>query len=159
LILHLPWSDGSTGPSTTSRHPQREPNSRPWRTDGTVDEGSLFVFRLGNPETPFGVGRLISRDNQGSLHFHWLSNYSDNCKGTFRHGWLDSKDNKVFYQVKLTPSLEKRCEPITGKMFDTHIIDEDVVVHSFELTAAHRLPAAVMRVISNDDRIGWAYNG
>ena len=155
LRLHPPWSDDVL---VSGRDPESDitASSRPWRTDGHVKVGDLFAFRLGDPDFPFGVGKLIKREPDGSLGFQWLSNMADNVRGTFKFGWIDSRDKKYIWNDAPPRNVRRHYSPLTDKHFmDRSITDDDVIVHSFTIPANKKLSPAVLRVISADPATAW----
>ena len=164
LRLHERWSSDV---ESTSRDPSSAASERAaWKTRGVPQVGDLFVMHLQNPDVPFGVGKLLERREDGTLHFQWLSNARDNVRGTFRPGWLDTRSNcwtykdaapsgqarkffRAFTDVDTSPTDDDENNPVT------YTDDDDVVVHGFAIDSRGKLPLPVQRIIHSDPRVNW----
>ena len=154
LRLHERWSDTV---DSTSRDPlSSEPeSSAEWKVRGVPEVGDLFAFPLSNDDFPFGVGKLLERRSDDSLHFQWLSNPSENIRGTYRLGWIDSRDNKWTYGPKPPTSGRRYYGPFTDTDVSTRITDDTVVVHGFTIDARGHLPLAVQRILHSAPTVDW----
>ena len=138
LCVFNAWSDElpSTSPDLDT--------DQPWRCGNDVAIGDLFIINYAEGRCPFGVGRLSGRTPAGELQFVWLSNGSDNPKGTFQPGWLTT-DGRTYYSDK---RRHRNHEPYTGLSSGTIVKDADVALHGFDLTDHLRIPVPVLRAIS-----------
>ena len=154
LRLHERWSDDVESTSRDPLDKDSEPSPK-WKVRGVPEVGDLFAFPLSNSDVPFGIGRLIERRADGSLHFQWLSNPSDNVRGTFRPGWIDSRDNRWTYGPKPPRAGRKFYRPFTDEDASSHVTDDDVVVHGFAIDGRNRLPLPVQRILHSDPTVDW----
>jgi hypothetical protein len=154
LRLHERWSDTV---DSTSRDPlDADPEPSPgWKVRGVPEVGDLFAFPLSNHDVPFGVGKLIESRTDGSLHFQWLSNPADNVRGTFRLGWIDSRDNRWTYGPKPPQTGRKFYRPFTDEDASSRVNDGAVVVHGFTIDGRGRLPLAVQRILHSNPTVDW----
>ncbi len=161
LRLHERWSDDveSTVRDPSSDAPEHEVG---WKVRGRPEVGDLFVFPLPNPDLPFGVGKLLERRADGSLHFQWLSNATDNIEGTFRQGWIDSRDGMWTYGDKPPSAGRKHYKPFTEldtapdtPTDDNVTTDDCVVVYGFAIDSRGRLPLPVRRILHSNPCVDW----
>ena len=125
---------------------------RLYRCGEWAEVGSLVVIPLLHP-VPFGVARVLGWDAEGSLQLQWLANDKDDPYGTFKPGWLPSgKHAKPYYAET---QARGRHVAYTAEADGIHMNQRDVVVHSFELTPSHKLPAPLLRALSAHAYIWW----
>ena len=157
LCAYQPWSDNT--PSTS----WELDTTRPYTTGAWVREGSLVIVPLQQPY-PFGVGRVISASSDGALDIRWLGANSDNTTphtSKLYQGWKfaqrgrrkQSEDLTIYYQ---DTARNRAHQPYrVADDADVPFTQEDVVLHSFELTESRRLPAVVTRALSKHPAIWW----
>ena len=140
LCIFNAWSEElpSTSPDLDS--------GVPWRKGGTAEVGSLFAIPYANGRCPFGIARLTGTAADGTLNFRWLSNSTDNYKGTFQDGWITA-DGAVYYTDGRKRS--RNHVAYTGESSGTTARQEDIILHGFELTDNLKLPVPVIRAIQD----------
>jgi len=145
-----PWSD--TRPDTA----ERQQEDAPFNKGGRAQVGDLVAFPL-EGAVPFGVGKLISRAEDGRLSFQWLSNAKDSMISPLHLGWRDERDLKVVYAATPPAHSKKHYVALTDEHYDMGrgIRDSDVLVHGFDLDKRRRLPAEVLGLISASDLVDW----
>ena len=152
LCPYHPWSDNS--PSTS----WELDTTRPYITGAWVEEGNLVIVPL-EPPYPFGVGRVISANANGTLDIHWLGTNGSNVtpySSALTTGWkMKQRDDdlRVYYADR---RRNKAHQPY--RVADDATVpftQEDVVLHSFELTETRRLPAAVVNALAEHPAIWW----
>ena len=154
LSLFHPWSD-----SVTSSIPIG--NAGDFKVGGLTEVGDLFAFMLENQDIPFGVGRLIGRRRDGTLHFQWVSNSKDSVVGVLRPGWFDNRDRKYIWAKDPPARAKKHYVPLTDEHFDMGegVRDTVVLVHGFVLDGKSRIPTDTLRFLSASDKISWCVPG
>ena len=152
LSLHVPWDDAHI---TTSRDPFKafQGPDEPWKTTGMAGEGDLIVFELDDQAYPFGIGKLIRRNEDGTLKFQWVWNSTDNVRAPLFLGWESKTSGNIVYRDKLVGGMKDRYEPYT--YLDKPPNDEAVLVHGFQLTGEGRRPRAVLKIISESKHVDW----
>ena len=153
LCPYVPWSDNS--PSTS----WELDTTRPYVTGSWMAEGSLVIVPLEAPY-PFGVGKVIKADDDGTLDIQWLGSNNDNMTphtSALSLGWKmkeQGNDLRVYYGER-----QRHAAHQPYKVADDATVpftQEDVVLHSFELTSQRRLPAAFARALSEHPAIWWS---
>ena len=154
LSLHVPWDDDH---ECTGLDPFAEDHAgvKNWSTVGQAKIGTLIVFNLSDEDFPFGVGKLLGREETGKLRFQWLWNTTNNVKGVFRLGWehKDPEDVHILYKDRLTEKEQERYDPYVSS--EDPVYDGDVLAHGFKLRADGRLPLAIMRLLSGHPDVRW----
>ena len=87
------------------------------------------------------------------MQFTWLSNSTDNPRGTFKLGW-ETTTGRVYYE---DPADRRHTShrPYTGASSGTSITQENIVLHSFEITDNLRIPIPVLRAIAASEDVDW----
>ena len=152
LCPYHPWSDNS--PSTS----WELDTTRPYITGAWVQEGSLVIVPLEAPY-PFGVGRVIAANTDGTLDIHWLGTNGSNTtpySSALTTGWKMKSRNGDLHAYYADRRRNKAHQPY--RVADDSTVpftQEDVVLHSFELTETRRLPAAVVSALAEHPAIWW----
>ena len=116
---------------------------------GNAQEGDLIAIPLAEP-FDFGVARVTSTLEDGTVHYQWLGNNNNNNDSTFKPGWIRKNEPRVYYEDQ-----KKHTDHIPySDVGSVEIYQRDIVIHSFKLTDGQKLPANVMRVILADHRVG-----
>ena len=148
-----PWSDD---PCDTADGVRDASNSS-FAVGGRAQVGDLIAFPL-EGTIPFGVGRLISRDVSGDLHFQWLSNNKDSMTSPLHLGWRDERDRRVVYAAAPPAHSRRHYVALTDEHYDMGkgIRDLDVLAHGFDLDRRGRVPMDVLKTIAASDLVDWA---
>ena len=98
----------------------------------------------------FGVAKVTDTEASGVVHYQWLGNSTNNNESTFKLGWIRKDKSKVYYedQKKHTDHIPYGDEGSVG------VLQENIVIHSFNLTEGYKLPANILRIIQADHRVG-----
>jgi hypothetical protein len=149
LAQFRPWSDELESTSAVT-------DDQPAR-GGKPEVGDLFAFPLDSTELPFGVGKLLARNSDDTLHFQWLSNATDNMTAPLHPGWRDKRDAMVVYAARPPAYAKKHYVPLDDTHYDMgkRITDEDIVVHGFQLDKRRRLKADVLKALSESEWVNW----
>jgi hypothetical protein len=138
-----PWD--KTIVSTSYEYDSR----RDYVQGGNAQEGDLIAIPLAEP-FDFGVARVTSTLEDGTVHYQWLGNNNNNNDSTFKPGWIRKNEPRVYYEDQ-----KKHTDHIPySDVGSVGIYQRDIVIHSFKLTDGQKLPANVMRVILADHRVG-----
>ena len=116
----------------------------------------MWTFELDDEAFPFGIGKLIRRNDDGTLLFQWVWNTADNVRAPLFLGWESKASNNIVYRDELTGSMRDRYQPYTH--LDKPPNDEAVLVHGFQLTGEGRLPRAVLKILSESKHVDWNLN-
>ena len=149
LCLFQPWA--TTSPSTS----WDLDDHRPYTTGSWVKENSLVVVPLNEPY-PFGIGKVLKAEADGTLDIQWLGTNGDNMKphrAALQLGWLPKTKFEPYYNT-LKRNKHHRHYKVADD-YDIPFHQEDVVLHSFDLTDSKKLPALVVRAISEHPSIWW----
>jgi hypothetical protein len=149
LCLFQPWA--TTSPSTS----WDLDDHRPYTTGTWVKENSLVVVPLNEPY-PFGIGKVLKAEADGTLDIQWLGTNGDNMKphrAALQLGWLPKTKFEPYYNTVKRNNHHKHYK--VADDYDIPFHQEDVVLHSFDLTDSKKLPAAVVRAISEHPSIWW----
>lgn len=156
LFPYYPWEDGRPSLPDLRKDECRE---KPLvvisyeNPDRQLSTGDLVVFPL-NAEAdagnPFGVGKIISIQCD-QIVIQWLSNFRENVLGTFRPGWIDTR-NKHYYRHKPERGSHKRY---TSVVSGTELSKDNIVLYGFSLTERDTLPPSVINAISKSRDIDW----
>ena len=138
-----PWSKTIT--STSYEYDSR----RDYVQGGYAQEGDLIVVPLMKPFN-FGVAKVTDTEASGVVHYQWLGNSTNNNESTFKLVWIRKDKSKVYYedQKKHTDHIPYGDEGSVG------VLQENIVIHSFNLTEGYKLPANILRIIEADHRVG-----
>ena len=145
LVIFNPWSDDLP---STSRDLDIPPK---YIYGGSIPVGSLMIIPfLDHRGQPFGIARKLGLRPDGYIEFQWLGNDStrDNLSKTFQPGWTSGRSRRqsVYYGHQ----RRKDDRPFSDETF--RFTDDDVVLHSFELTPKGCLPINIRRAISNSPK-------
>jgi hypothetical protein len=125
-------------------------DSKPgYEQGGFAQTNELIIVPLQKPFY-FGVGKTTSTIANGNLDYQWLGNLSNNNQGPFQLGWKRTSYPQIYYADKPKHHTHK---PYMGSD-EISIMQKDLILHGFTLTATNRLPAAVRRALDNDIRVG-----
>ena len=116
--------------------------------------GELVVIPLREP-TPFGLVRVIECDGDGNLGLQWLANANDDPWGTFKPGWTPKSFKTYYYSLEKHKAVHRQY---VVALDNIHMNQSDILFHSFNLTAEHRIGPALLRAISRHDCIWWMTN-
>jgi hypothetical protein len=128
---------------------------RPYTTGTWVKENSLVVVPLTEPY-PFGIGKVLKAEADGTLDIQWLGTNGDNMKpqrAALQLGWLPKTKFEPYYNTVRRNNHHKQYK--VADDYDIPFHQEDVVLHSFDLTDSKKLPAPVVRAISEHPSIWW----
>ena len=107
---------------------------------------------------PFGIGKVLSAHADGSLNIQWMG-YEGNNFSPHLHklslAWIPAKgpnDEPYYADAKQQTADRPYC---VSDDYDTTFHQRDVLLHSFALTQARRLPAGVTRALSDHPDVWW----
>ena len=149
LCLFQPWAENT--PSTS----WDLDDHRPYTAGAWVKKGALVIVPLQEPY-PFGVGQVLEANTDGTLDIQWLGTNGDNTKphrAALALGWMPKKDFKPYYNAVKRNRAHREYK--VSDDHDTPFRQEDVIIHSFELTTTRKLPAPVQRAISEHSDVWW----
>lgn len=149
LCLFQPWADNT--PSTS----WDLDDHRPYVTGAWVKQGALVIVPLQDPY-PFGVGKVLSAHTDGTLDIQWLGTNGDNTKphrAALSLGWMPKTEFKPYYNAVKRNRAHREYRVADDN--DAPFRQEDVILHSFELTAARKIPTPVQRAISEHPDVWW----
>ena len=101
---------------------------------------------------PFGIARVLSCTQDGELSLQWLANQTENPNGTFKPGWTAPRTFAPYF------AQERKTErhiPYTTEAEGFGLNQTDIIMHGFELTGKHTLPAPLLRAIGRHPYIWW----
>ena len=149
LCLFQPWADNT--PSTS----WDLDDHRPYVTGAWVKQGALVIVPLQDPY-PFGVGKVLSAHTDGTLDIQWLGTNGDNTKphrAALSLGWMPKTEFKPYYNAVKRNRAHREYRVADDN--DAPFRQDDVILHSFELTDARKIPAPVQRAISEHPDVWW----
>ena len=148
LAPYHPWDE--TLPSTS---PLLDSSDKPFKIGTWCDKDSLFIIPLTAP-WPFGIGKVIKANDDGSIKYQWYR--SENYQGTspFKPMWWNGK--KGYAADKPSRNQDKPYDgDIEEEEWDLKVTQNDIVMHSFELTRTGRVPKAVLDSCRANSDIWW----
>ena len=114
--------------------------------------GDLAVWPLApskdNP-LPFGLGKIMSINSDGSVVLQWYGNFAMNIHSTFKPCWFQKSTNQIYYA---SASAHPSHPPHFTDETHTSVLLSDLVTYGFALLDNDRLPTAVLRsIIAHED--------
>jgi hypothetical protein len=147
LVIFHPWSTSVVSTSEWE-------GIHAYRTGEWANEGALIIVPL-LPPHPFGVAKLTKANRDGSIEFQWWTNEREDIRSTIQPGWISGQGKNgepiVYYHYE---RKDEGHPPFMGHV-DLPMTQKDIVVHSFELTAAKKVPMVVLKAVDEDYRIWW----
>ena len=86
----------------------------------------------------------------GSIQYQWWGNASNDNRKILKPGWIAKATGNTYYADKARRAQDA---PYEGHK-EIPVRQKDIVLHSFKLTDAGRLPARIIRALDEDARIG-----
>ena len=112
-----------------------------------MTEGALVVVQ----PYPFGIARVLSSTDRGTLNLQWLGNANNKVKGPYEPGW-NSSTRKQYYAAEARRATHSAYTAAQDKV---KLNQRDVIMHGFELTKGGMLPEALLRAIARNPLIWW----
>jgi transposase InsO family protein len=101
---------------------------------------------------PFAVGEVISLEGH-RLTVWWYGNSHGNVLGAWRPGYVQSSDNRRYYDDrKLHPSHSR----YTSAMTETALTRDHVIGTPFELNRRNALPMHVLKAVTDHPDVCWS---
>ena len=146
LIPYQPWSIAA--PSTA---PNLDQDDREFQIGTVCPIGNLIMIPLNHP-WPFGIAKVTHTEGD-TVHFDWYQSQGYNTTKPFLPLWK-TNTNKEYTAKKRRNTNDT---PVTDIDYDMTIKQEDIAVHSFKLTEAGYLPAAILKQCSDHPDIWWTH--
>ena len=92
---------------------------------------------------------MIRTDGDGRVYFQWLGNNKYTVKGQFEAGWK-MKCDTIYYQDE-----PRRYTHVPYYETDMLVYQDNILCHSFQLTADKRLPEKLIDFARTHEDIWW----
>ncbi len=171
LSLHVPWDEhkeyvGKFGILRADGDPSGgdvDEDDTPMRAAAkekyggkVVNVGDLVVVRkMGDSDEAFRVGKVLevrALEGRETFMIQWYGNRTLTENSTYRAGYIDGKDNKVYFAAKCR---SRTHAPYSTLHTNDLVTQYDVVCSGFVLTRDDKLPANIVHMIEKDKRIDW----
>ena len=179
IVLYNPWSDdildtarGSMVPGHDIRSSEESSmtdriNERKYRNGDDVKIGELIAVAYEcdrHMKLPFLIARItelgsykdakiIEGKSYRSLEGRLYGNSTCNPHGVFRPGWVDSKDNKHYFQAK--PSHRSHRALALKDFVDSNKSTYNIILAGFELTKNEKIDATTLRALRDNPYTPW----
>ena len=150
LTPYTPWSESL--PSTHGDHSIDITNTSAYQIGSECAPDQLFIIPLTRP-WPFGLARLISVRDDGSLHFQWYGTEGNGGKSVataYKPMWWTGQEAYI-----ADTKRERSHTPYTDEHEGDAMRQADICLHSFTLTDTARLPAAILKACATHADIWW----
>jgi hypothetical protein len=152
LVRFFPWSDDL--PSTSPEYD----TARAWKTSGDIMPGATVLItapttdlsnRHQNP-VPFRIGRISTLPDREAtttrITVHWYGNKGSNARGSYRPAWR-TPSGSIYFSTKMHNKVDVAHESALPR--------KSVIIHSFPLLPALRLPNPVLRAAQASGRTAF----
>ena len=167
LTQFRPWSQDV---ESTDRPAAADPDYKTYDDKADIEIGSLVAFALYEGGAPFGVAKVLSINEEGVLHFQYLSNLDEDPRQPLSMMWInrrgavaEDKAGWIYdadYQA-LSTKDKGRYEPCTESRLPLgiDITGEGVIIHGFKLDPRGKMSKKLLTAISKDEHVVWTFGG